>query len=199
MRYTGPKVKRSRSLGIPLTPKAARVMVRRPNPPGPHGGARRPKMSDYKRQLLEKQRLRFQYNISERQMVNYYLKATRMQGVTGDNLVQLLETRLDAMVYRVGLARTIYAARQFVGHGHIRVNGQKVNIPSFQVKVGDTFSVKPASQKLEIFEVAVQEAKPPAYLTLAPKDFSARLVSLPAREDVAIICEVPLVIEYYSR
>ena len=200
MRYSGPKVKRSRSLGIPLTPKAAKVMERRPNPPGQHGPTvRRTKMSDYKRQLLEKQRLRFQYNISERQMVNYYLKASRLQGATGDNLIRLLETRLDALVYRAGLARTIYAARQYVNHGHIQVNGQKVDIPSFQLKVGDVLSVKPSSQNLVCFEEALQEANPPIYLNLTANQKSARLVNIPLRDDVGVICEVPLVVEYYSR
>src|SRR3954471_20275236 len=126
MRYSGPKVKRSRSLGIPLTPTGARIMERRPNPPGPHGSARRPKASDYKRQLLEKQRLRFQYNVSERQLSNYFEKATSSAGVTSDTLVRLLETRLDAVVYRAGFATTIYASRQYVNHGHVLVNGKAV-------------------------------------------------------------------------
>src|SRR4029079_2167436 len=118
----GPKVKIARALGIALTPKAARIMERRPNPPGQHGATTRRKVSDYKKQLLEKQRLRAQYNISERQLQNAFTEATRQSGNTGVNLVRLLEMRLDAVVMRAGFARTIYAARQAVVHGHVMVN-----------------------------------------------------------------------------
>lgn len=202
MSHTGPKVKLSRRLGIPLTPKAAKVMDRKPFPPGQHGRSQqfaRGRMSDYKRQLLEKQRLRAQYNISERQMRNYFRKAERAVGNTADLLIQLLESRLDAVVYRGGLAPTIYAARQFVSHGHILVNGKRVNIPSYQVKVGDVVSVRQKSRQLPVIVDAIDSAVPPSYLELSPDDMSVKFLYLPNREEVPVIAEVSLVIEFYSR
>lgn len=202
MKYTGPKVRLSRRLGIPLTPKAARIMERKPHPPGQHGPSqqyRRGRMSDYKRQLLEKQRLRAQYNISERQMRNYFRKAERAVGNTANRLIQLLETRLDAVVNRGGLAPTIYAARQFVSHGHIMVNGRRVNIASYQVKVGDVVSVKNKSRQIPAIVDAVESASPPPYLEFSPDDMSVKLLYLPDREEVPVIGEVHLVIEFYSR
>lgn len=202
MNYTGPKVRLSRAIGIPLTPKAAKVMERRPYPPGQHGRLQRfsRQESDYKRQLLEKQKLRLQYNVHERQMRNYFHKAARRYGNTGDNLVQLLETRLDAVVYRGGLARTIYAARQYVSHGHILVNGRQVNIPSFNVKIGDVVSVREKSRKIPCFAEAIESTvAPPPYLERSAEVMSVILRYLPQRSEVPVICEVSLVIEYYSR
>ncbi|MEM7336230.1 MAG: 30S ribosomal protein S4, partial [Chloroflexota bacterium] len=167
MKYTGPKAKLSRRLGIPLTPKAAKVMERKPHPPGEHGRNqqfRRGRQSYFQEQLLEKQRLRAQYNIHERQMVSYYKKANKAQGNTEDNLIQLLESRLDSVVLRGGLAVTIYAARQYVNHGHILVNGRRVNIPSYQVKPGDVVQVRQKSQRLDCFHNAVEHAFNPDYL-----------------------------------
>ncbi len=200
MNYTGPKVKLSRKLGIQLTPKASKITERKPYPPGQHGPSkRRSKQSDYGLQLMEKQRLRLQYNVSEKQMGNYYKKATAITGNTADILISLLETRLDALVMRAGFARTIYAARQFVGHGHILVNGKKVDIPSYQVKPGDEFSIKEKSRKMEAFQEAVRTSAAPQYLEVNKGTFSARLLNSPAREDIPTICELSLVIEYYSR
>ena len=202
MKYTGPKVKLSRSLGIPLTPKAVKVMEKKPYPPGEHG--RRQQMfhnreSVYKLQLKEKQRLRAQYNIHEKQMRNYYHKARKMTGNTGDNLVQLLESRLDALVLRGGLAVTIYAARQTVNHGHILVNGRKVDIPSYRVKPGDVISVKEKSRRLGMFKDALEQAFPPEYLTTLVEDMSITYNRLPKRTEVPIICDMPKVIEFYTR
>ena len=130
MNMRGPKIRLSRQLGIALTPKAARALERRKNPPGQHGGTKdRLKGSDYKRHLMEKQCLRAQYNIEEKQMRNYVRVAMQRRGNPVDSLIQLLETRLDAIVYRAGLARTIYSAQHFISHGHILVNGKRVNIP----------------------------------------------------------------------
>lgn len=202
MNYTGPKVRRARALGIALTPKAAEVMERRNYPPGQHGPAKRhqrSKMSDYKRQLLEKQRLRAQYNIHERQMRNYFRKAVRRTGNTADTLVQMLESRLDAIIYRGGFARTIYAARQYVTHRHVTVNGQLVNIPSYQVQVGDVVTIKPKSQSLPCFAEALETARPPAYLTLEREKYSVQLRYLPQRDEVPIICEMVQVIEFYAQ
>ncbi|PID86037.1 MAG: 30S ribosomal protein S4 [Chloroflexi bacterium] len=202
MSYTGPKAKLSRRLGIPLTPKAAKVMERKPYPPGQHGREeqyRRGRQSAYKQQLLEKQRLRAQYNIRERQMRSYYREANQKSGNTGENLIQILESRLDAVVLRGGLATTIYAARQYVNHGHIRVNGKKVDIPSYRVKPGDVVSVKDKSRRLQIFQHAIEQAIPPKYLELSADDMAITVNYLPQREEVPIICELSKVIEFYSR
>jgi len=200
MNYTGPKVKLSRKLGINLTVKAKKFATNKPYPPGQHGqNKRRAKQSDYGRQLLEKQRLRLQYNISESQMSNYYKKATKTVGNTAEILVLLLETRLDAIVYRSGLARSIYAARQYVKHGHIFVNGKRLDIPSYKVKVNDVIRVKEKSRNLEVFQEAIRNSAAPAYLEVSKADFSTKLVYNPSREEVPVQCEVSLVVEFYSR
>lgn len=200
MKYNGPKVKISRKLGINITPKANKYSTRKPYPPGQHGNSkRRSKQSDYGRQLLEKQRLRLQYNISEKQMLNYYKKATQLVGNTAELIVQLLESRLDAVVYRAGLARTIHAARQYVGHGHIKVNGRRVNIPSYNVKVNDLISIRQKSQKIEFFQDAIRNSAAPEYLDVSKADFSAKYLYTPSREEIPVQCEVSLVIEFYSR
>lgn len=200
MKYNGPKTKLSRKLGFALAPKARKTMDRKPGTPGQHGNARRrPKQSDYAKQLLEKQRLRFQYNIHERQLTNTMARATRLKGNKVDVLVQLLEQRLDALVFRAGLARSIYAARQYVRHGHITVNGKRVNMPAYAVQPNDTIVVKEKSRKLEAFQDAIRSSAPPPYLEVSKADFSAKFLYLPPREEVPIVCEVPLVIEYYSR
>lgn len=201
MNYTGPKVRISRKLGIEVTLKAGKYTQKKNYPPGQHGPSKkRSKQSDYGRQLLEKQRLRLQYNVSEAQMRNYYKKAARMTGNTGDILVQLIESRLDSVVNRSGLASSIYAARQVVNHGHIYVNGKKVDIPSYHVKPNDVVSVKEKSRKIECFQEAMRIAGiPPHYLELSKVDFSSRYAYVPPREEIPVICEVPLVVEYYSR
>lgn len=200
MNYNGPKVKLSRKIGINMTPKAAKYAGKKPYPPGQHGASkRRPKQSDYGKQLLEKQRLRIQYNISESQMLKYYKNATRLTGNTGDILVQLLETRLDALVFRSGLANSVYAARQYVGHGHILINGRKVDIPSYRVKPNDVIEIKEKSRKIEAVQEAVRSAAPPPYIELSKADFSFKYLYVPPREEVPVQCEVPLVVEYYSR
>jgi len=203
MKFTGPRVKLSRRLGIPLTPKAVRYMERRPYPPGDHGANQRrfTKMSDYKRQLMEKQRLKAQYNLSERQLRNYVRKAAHTTSNTETELMRILESRLDALVLRAGFARTIYSARQVVLHGHIRVNGRWVNMPSQRLRVKDVISVKSESQKIQPFQDAREEmvASPPGYLERNKEEMTAQLVYLPEREEVPVSCAVPLVIEYYSR
>lgn len=201
MNKTGAKVKLSRQLGIALTPKAAKVMEKKPHPPGEHGRTQnfRRKLSDFKRQLMEKQKLRAQYNIHERQLRNYFDKAQRKKGNTGDNLLQMLETRLDAVVLRGGLARTIYAARQLVTHGHILVNGERVDVPGYTVKVGDVVSVKVKSLQLPGIQEAMGDSQPISYLALDRNSGTIRVNEIPAREYIPVICDVPLVIEFYSR
>jgi small subunit ribosomal protein S4 len=199
VRRGGPKVRLARQLGIALTPKAARVMERRPNPPGQHGATPRRKVSGYKKQLVEKQRLRAQYNMSERQMSNAFAEAIRQSGNTGVRLLQLLEMRLDAVVLRGGFVRTIYAARQAVTHGHVRVNGKKVDRPSFRLKPGDVVSLADKSKEMVAFTGPLEVARPPAYLELDREKRSVRVREVPEREQIPIQCETSLVIEYYSR
>lgn len=200
MNYNGPKVRIARKLDIETVPKASKYKQRKPYPPGQHGPTkRRAKQSDYGRQLLEKQRLRLQYNVSEKQMRNYYKKASHFTGNTGDILMQLLETRLDSLVHRSGLAKTMYAARQFVSHGHILVNGRRVNVSSYRVDVNDVISIKPKSRKMECFQDAIRGASTVPYLELSKADFSATLLHIPTREEIPAICEISLVVEYYSR
>ncbi|MFM8472128.1 MAG: 30S ribosomal protein S4 [Candidatus Kapaibacterium sp.] len=200
MNFTGPKVRVSRKLGFATTPKARKVMDKKAYPPGQHGDKKkRTKQSDYGKQLFEKQRLRLQYNIHERQMTNYMAEAARRGGNAGENLVQLLESRLDALVFRAGLARSIYAARQYVRHGHIEINGKKVDIPSYQVKPNDTIQVREKSRKMECFQDAIRTSGQINYLDISKAELSAKYLYVPPREEVSIVCEVPLVVEYYSR
>ena len=202
MKYNGPKVRVSRALGIPLTPKASRIMESKSYPPGQHGPTqrRRRRPSGFKEQLVEKQRLKAQYNIHERQMRNYFKKANAKQGNTANNLVRLLETRLDALVLRAGFARTIYAARQYVGHGHILLNGLVVDIPSARARPGDLLSIRETSKRITCFRDALMVTLGcPEYLTVDRDGLTARLERLPMREEVPIVCDFPKVIEFYSR
>lgn len=200
MKYTGPKIKKSRRLGLALTPKSEKYLERRPHPPGQHGPSRRRgKQSDYGKQLVEKQRLQYQYNLTEKQVRKYYQAASRKQGNTADILLQLIEVRLDALVLRAGMARSIYQARQLVSHAHFRVNGKKVNIPSYNVRIGDVITVREKSRDLDIFPAAQQIASTPEYLTVDDKKLTATLSRLPEHGEVPIQCEMPLVVEFYSR
>jgi small subunit ribosomal protein S4 len=156
-------------------------------------------MSDYSRQLLEKQRLRYQYNIPEKQLRNYFKKALSKHGNTGDLLIRMLETRIDACILRAGLAKTIYAARQYVSHEHFLVNGVKVKSPGFQLKPGDVLQVKEGSRRLACFREALSQAAPPVYLQVYKDELQARLVSLPRREEIPVECDLGQVIEFYSR
>lgn len=200
MNQTRPKARLSRALGIPLTPKCVRYFERRPYPPGVHGRSRR-KASDYATRLLEKQRLRHQYNISEKQMRRAFDEAVRLPGKSGDNLVSLLERRLDAVVVRSGFARTIYQARQQVSHGHITVNGRRVDKPSFRVKPGDVVEVAEKSKTKTPFMVAAAGAHPSTvpYLDVNIARLRATMVHIPQRSEIPVICDVQLVVEFYSR
>ena len=199
------QVRLSRALGLPLTPKAEKYFERRPYPPGEHGRARRRNDSDYSVRLKEKQRLRAQYNIREAQMLRAYKEARRQQGLTGDNLVELLEMRLDALVLRSGFARTIAQARQFVVHRHIMVNGQRVDRPSYRVKEGQMIHVHPSSVDMDPFQVAAAGAHAallpptPGYLKVDREALQATLLRRPKREEVPVTCDVQLVVEHYSR
>jgi small subunit ribosomal protein S4 len=197
-----PKTKRSRALGIPLTPKCVRYFERRPYPPGVHGRGRK-QTSDYKTRLLEKQRLRAQYNVSEKQLRRAFDRSARGAGRTGDALLADLETRLDAVVLRAGFARTIYQARQFVSHRHILVNGERVNVPSYRVRPGSVISVAEHSRAMPPFREAAAGAHAPErlpdYLQADHTRLVARFVRLPERHEIPVRCDVQLVVEYYSR
>lgn len=198
------KVRLSRSLGIALTPKAARYLEKRPYAPGEHGRTKRKTDSDYAVRLREKQRLREQYGLREKQLRIVFNEARRTQGLTGENLVELLEMRLDALVLRSGLARTTAQARQYVTHRHILVDGQIVDRPSFRVKPGQLIHVKQRSEGLEPFQVAAAggnaEVLPPVpgYLEVELDKLQARLVRRPKRAEVPVTAEVQLVVEYYA-
>lgn len=203
MNQPRPKVRKSRALGIPLTPKAARYFEARPYPPGMHGRGRK-QASDYKVRLLEKQRLRAQYDISERQLVRAYERASKVQGKTGEALIAELERRLDALVLRAGLARTVYQSRQMVVHGHIEVNGRKVDKPSFRVRPGDVVTVRERSRGKYPFQVAREggyatDGETPRYLEVNLPALAFRLDREPHRREVPVLCDEQLVVEYYAR
>jgi len=200
------QVRLSRSLGIALTPKAAKHFEKRPYPPGEHGRARRATDKAYAIRLKEKQRLRAQYMLREKQLRRIYDEAKRMQtGQTGDNMIELLESRLDSIVLRAGFARTILQARQEVTHRHILVDGKIVDRPSFRVKPGQTVQVKPKSQTMVPFQVAAAGAhrdvlpEVPAYLNVNLEKLTATLLRKPTRAESPVICEINLVVEYYAR
>ncbi|MFC5370083.1 30S ribosomal protein S4 [Arcanobacterium bovis] len=197
-------VRQSRALGIALTPKAEKYMQRRPYRPGEHGRGR-VKESDYSVRLKEKQRLRAQYGIREAQMRKVWEEARRAEGMSGENLIELLEMRLDALVLRAGFARTIAQARQVVVHRHILVDGQLVDRPSFRVKPGQVVQVKPRSQASSQFMVAAQgqhaDVLPivPDYLKVELEKLRFELVRRPKRAEVPVTCDVQMVVEHYSR
>ena len=201
---TRSKTRLSRALGIPLTPKAAKYLEKRPYAPGEHGRTKRKADSDYAVRLREKQRLRAQYGIREAQLKIVFAEARRAAGLTGENLVELLEMRLDALVLRSGFARTTAQARQMVVHRHILVDGKLVDRPSFRVKPGQLIHVKERSESMEPFQVAAAGGhvdvlpKVPGYLEVELDKLHARLVRRPKRAEVPVTAEVQLVVEYYA-
>lgn len=200
MNYTGPKVKLSRKIGVNITPKAGKYSTKKPYPPGQFGqNKRRAKQSDFGKQLLEKQKLRLQYNVSEKQMSNYYHKAAKMTGNTADFLVQLLETRLDSVLFRSGIARSLYQAKQFISHGHIRVNGKKVDISSYQMKANNNITIREKSRNLQDIQDNIRTVNSPAYIEVSKADFTAKLLYVPTVAEIPVQCETSLVVEYYSR
>ncbi|MDR1294118.1 MAG: 30S ribosomal protein S4 [Bifidobacteriaceae bacterium] len=199
------QVRESRALGIPLTPKAVKYFEKRPYPPGEHGRGRRRTESDYAVRLREKQRLRAQYGLREKQLVRAFGEAKKESGLTGEALVELLEMRLDSLVLRSGLARSIYQARQAVVHRHVLVDGKLVDRPSYRVTPGQVIQIKPSSQVLTPFQVAAAGAHRdvlpplPEYLDVTLERLRVELVRRPKRAEVPVTAEVQLVVEYYSR
>lgn len=200
-RYRGPKHKLCRRLGSCIWGSPKCPSAKRPYPPGQHGPDSRRKLSVYGMQLQEKQKIRTHYGLMERQMRRTFEKAQRMGGVTGNNLLALLESRLDTVVYRMGFANSMPAARQLVTHGHFLVDGQKINMPSYLVKTGMTISVVEKSRKVPM--IANGAANPPAiipeYLERAPDAFEGRMVGTPNVENAPFKPDMSKIIVFYSR
>jgi small subunit ribosomal protein S4 len=201
-RYTGPKSKISRRFGVALF-GPSKALERKNYPPGMHGpkGSRR-KHSDYANALAEKQKLRFMYGLMERQFRRYFNTALKKRGVTGETLLQMLETRLDNVVYRMGFANSRGAARQLVSHGHVTVNNRKVNVASFNVKAGDVVAIKdrPGSRRLVTRNLELTQIQPVPDWLVADKDqFQGKVMRIPSREEIAPIVNEQLVVELYSR
>ena len=203
-RYLGPRTRKSRRLGQLLDDNKAKYYDRRPYPPGQHGRrrGRRSNDSDYLHQLREKQKIRQIYGVLERQFRRYYQEAARRRGITGDNLLQILECRLDNVVYRSGLARTRPQARQLVNHGHFRVNDRKVDIPSYRVRAGDVVTVKPRSRDIIVIRHAVDtsgDRRTPEWLEVGLDERQILVRDVPKREQIDTAVREQLVVELYSR
>lgn len=200
-RYTGPRVRISRRFGVPLY-GPTKYLERRNYGPGVHGPKSRRKVSDYGLGLMEKQKLRYYYGLMERQFRQVYERALRTRGVTGEIMLRILETRLDNVVYHLGFAPTRPAARQMVTHGHIRVNGRKVTVPSYALKVNDVIEVKNSNVSRQMATRALEAAGSrtvPDWLSLNKDAFKGTVMRLPGREDIQPIANEQAVVEFYSR
>ncbi|MCD3218517.1 30S ribosomal protein S4 [Mammaliicoccus sciuri] len=198
-RFRGSNWKKSRRLGISLS-GTGKELEKRPYVPGQHGPTQRKKLSEYGLQLQEKQKLRYMYGINERQFRTIFDKAGNMKGIHGDNFMALLASRLDAVVYQLGLARTRRQARQLVNHGHITVDGARVDIPSYTLKPGQTISVREKSQKLNIILESVELSHHvPDYLSFDADKLEGTFVRVPERSELSAEINEQLIVEYYSR
>ena len=200
-RYTGPRVRISRRFGTPIF-GPSKYLERKNYGPGVHGPKSRRKHTDYALGLIEKQKLRYYYGLMERQFRGVYARALKRRGVTGETMLQILETRLDSVVYSLGFANTRAAARQLIAHGHMRVNGRKVSIPSYGLKVNDVVEVKDSSvsrqQASKNLEVATSRAVPD-WLSLNKDAYKGTVLRIPARSDIQPIANEQAVVEFYSR
>lgn len=198
-RYTGPAYKKSRKLGF-STLENGKELARRPYAPGIHGTSKRRKLSEYGIQLEEKQKVRFMYGLTEKQFAHTFERASKMKGIAGENFLKLLESRLDNVVYRMGLANTRRGARQLVNHGHILVNGECVDIPSYTVKVGSTISVKEKSLNHPAMKQALENTlNRPAYVEFDDKKMTGTYLRLPERSELNTDINESLIVEYYNR
>lgn len=202
-RYTGPKNKLSRKIGedLGLKTNALKVARRLTIRPGQHGAKGRRKMSDFATQLKEKQKVKYIYGLSEKQLNSLYVEAGKNPTATGSALLSLLERRLDNVIYRAGFASTRAAARQFVGHAHILVNGKKMSIPSYRVRVDDVLTIKDKATKINFVAEALKETAKNAHPVewLEVKGPAVKVVRLPERRDIKEVIEEQLIVEYYSR
>ena len=199
-RYTGPKSKIARKFGEPIFGED-KVLARRTNPPGQHGANRRRKLSEYGTQLREKQKAKYTYGVLERQFRNLFEKASSSKGVTGEVLLQLLESRLDNIVFRLGIAKTRAAARQLVLHRHITVNGNVVNIPSYSVTPGELIAVREKSKSLEVIQDSLagfNHSKYP-WIELDENAKGGKMINMPQREDIPENIKEQLIVELYSK
>ncbi len=198
-RYTGPAYKKARRVGFSIL-ENGKELARKPFGPGIHGRDRKRKVSEYGIQLTEKQKVKFMYGMNEKQFRKLFEKASKMKGITGENFLKLLESRLDNLVYRLGFANTRRAARQIVNHGHILVNDRKVNIPSYTVKPGDVISIKEKSLEHPAIIAALETTlNRPNYITYDDKKKVGTYVRYPERTELSSEINESLIVEFYSR
>lgn len=200
-RYTGPKTRISRRFGMPIF-GPCKYLERRNYSPGMHGPKSRRKLTDYALRLAEKQKFRYYYGLLEKQFRAVYEKARRQRGVTGETMLQILETRLDNLVYQLGFAPSRPAARQMVAHGHFKVNGQRVNVPSYAVQLNDTIEVKDASASKQLATKNMESSTSrtvPDWLNLDRELFKGVLTRIPTRDEIQPIANEQVVVEFYSR
>jgi len=200
-RYTGPRVRISRRFGVPIF-GPTKYLERRNYGPGMHGPKSRRKTTDYGLGLLEKQKLRYYYGLLERQFRGVYERALRRRGVTGEQMLQILETRLDNVVYHLGFANTRAAARQLVGHGHVKVNGRKVSIPSFALRVNDAVEIRDNSRSRQMASKNLESSTSravPDWLSLNKDAFKGVVMRIPTRAEIQPIANEQAVVEFYSR
>ncbi len=199
-RYTGPKHRLARREGVNVLDKTSKSLQRRLNvPPGIHGKKRKKRLSEYGTQLREKQKAKAVYGLLEKQFKNLVQTVRKGKGETGEMIVALLETRLDNLVYRLGFAKSRTMARQFVSHGHISVNGKKINIPSYQVKVEDVISISPKIQKNPVVLELLSDKEIKVLPFIKKEGISGKLIRMPKKEDLEVPFDLQLIIEYYSR
>lgn len=198
-KYTGPIYKKARRLNFSVL-ENGKELAKKPYAPGIHGTSRRKKLSEYGIQLEEKQKVRFMYGLTEKQFHRTFEKASKMKGIAGENLLKLLESRLDNVVYRMGLANTRRGARQLVNHGHILVNGKSVNIPSYNVKPGSSISVKEKSLNHPAMKAALENTlNRPAYVEFDDKKMTGTYIRLPERSELNADINESLIVEFYNR
>src|SRR4051794_40584112 len=202
-RYTGPKVKISRRLGVNIfeNDKGSKALNKRPYPPGEHGRSRRRQPSEYLLQLQEKQKAKYIYGVLERQFSNLYKEASRQKGVTGENLLRMLEQRLDNMVFRAQWASTRPQARQFVNHGMVNVNGKRVDIPSYRVRKGDVVSLRDKARSMIVIRhnLDTSDAIVPAWLETGDGGLGVTVVAPPRRDQIDVPVREQLIVELYSK
>ena len=198
-RYTGSSYKQARRVGLSLL-ENGKELARRPYGPGQHGADKRGKLSNYGVQLKEKQKVRFMYGLNEKQFRKTFNEAGKMKGIHGDNFLRLLESRLDNLVYRIGFASTRRAARQLVNHGHVLVDGQKVDIPSFRVKVGSVITLKDKDKDLKVVNEALEKVVSRVeYISYDENKKAATYVRLPERGELPADIDEALIVEFYNR
>lgn len=198
-RYTGPMYRKSRRLGF-STLETGKELAKRPSIPGQHGGKKGKKLSNYGVQLQEKQKVRFMYGLSEKQFHTLFLKAGKQKGVHGENFLKLLESRLDNLVYRIGFATTRKGARQFVNHGHVTVNGKKVDIPSYQCKPGDIIAIKENAKEMAIVKSSLEALnKRVEFVTYDESKMAGTYVRYPERSELNADINESLIVEFYNR